>query len=763
MRWLAGPVASARRGGRRRAVLVVAASAGLIGPIAPAIALSGTAATGVAVAASHPGSVDMTVHPLVSGEAGYSHGSYVWTDYAYDDTGATKNDSAGGQATYPSSSEANAADLIQLQITPTTTGLRIRAILETLVDPALPLVGVGFDTDDNPATGAASVPGGSWVTEGRLGLEDMVTISSAGGTLLRWTGSGWSAEGHFPAKVDTAANMVEATVPSDLLAAPNTGHWGAVAVLGLATPGDTWIDGSGPIYDLGFVHAEDPCSEAANCTADLVTEIPGTVTGTSSGQWQDQRQASILAGKLEASDAEDVVDFGQLTRGATAMPEAHSPGFHTLLYYSPLNLGEGEPSANGFEGPTTLFAGPYQPYLVLVPKNASTPSPFLIFMHGLSENHLSNAYLFETSATAPYLEGGAFSIPAIVAFPLGRGTSYGYTGLGEQDVMDVYTDVTDRYDIDLNRVILSGMSMGGIGTFRIGEDYPDHFVALVPIVGEDSGADIPNINSTGTLENLIDTPVRMQNGVIDPLVSIPLVAQTDLALDKLGDVDYLDFEAARRTHEVDPPLINCWYLRYLSQDRVVNPARVVFGIDPANEYNDPATGLRLSHTSAYWVSGLQTRSGATTPSIDATTLADAVRTTVGTAVNEAGQNIVSGADDCGANPAAQTGDAWVEHGVSLSPGPGQPNSNGMVVKLAGLASATLDLSRMGLSTSSPLGVDLTGDGMAQLHLLGPWSATQVSVSRDGVPNGTLPVTNGEVVLSGDLSGRHEYVIAPVRP
>lgn len=754
MDWPGSKIRHCGRAGRRW-VLPVIVCATLLGPLAPALAISTSGP------APSPGSQDLTIHPLVSGEDGYSNGTYVWTDYAYDDSGPTKNGSVGGQATYPSSAApGNAADLVQLQLTPSGPGLRIRAILETLAKPNLPLLGVGFDTDNNPATGAASVPGGSWVTEGRLGLEDMVTVSSSGAALLRWTGATWSTVAHFPATVDTAANLMETTVPASLLATPKSGQWRAVGVLGLATAGDTWIDGSGPIYDLAFVHAEDACSEAATCIAGLVTEIPGTVTGTSSGQWQDQRQAAILAGSLNASEAEGAIDFGNLASGITAMPDAQAPGFHTLLYYSSLNLGEGEPSANGFEGPTTLFAGPYQPYLVLVPHGVQHPSSFLMFLHGLSENHLSNAYLFETSATAPFFEGGAFSVPAIVAFPLGRGTSYGYTGLGEQDVLDVFSDVTHRYDIDLNRVVLSGMSMGGIGTFRIGEDYPDRFVGIVPIVGEDSGADIPNVNSTGTLENLINMPVRMQNSVIDPLVSIPLVAQTDLALDKLGDVDYLDFEAARRTHEVDPPLINCWYLKYLADDRVTNPARVVFGIDPANEYNDTTTGLQLHHTGAYWVSGLQMRPGATAPSIDATSLADAVRSTVGAPVNGAGQNIVSGADDCGANPAAQTDDVWAEHGVALSPGPSQPTSNGMTVKLAGLASVTLDLTPMNLSTTSPLALDITGDGPASLHLVGPWKGGRVTLFRDGVPDGTLSVQSGEVALSGDLAGQHQFLVVP---
>lgn len=40
-----------------------------------------------------------------------------------------------------------------------------------------------------------------------------------------------------------------------------------------------------------------------------------------------------------------------------------------------------------------------------------------------------------------------------------------------------------RYAIDENRVILSGYSMGGFGTWNIGLRYPDRFAAIVPMAG----------------------------------------------------------------------------------------------------------------------------------------------------------------------------------------------------------------------------------------------------------------------------------------
>src|SRR4051794_38110307 len=75
-----------------------------------------------------PPSAEPTLGPLISGATSLVDGVHVWTDYAYDDRGT----SAGSAATYPSEADpGNAADLIQLQLTPGPRALRIRAVLET--------------------------------------------------------------------------------------------------------------------------------------------------------------------------------------------------------------------------------------------------------------------------------------------------------------------------------------------------------------------------------------------------------------------------------------------------------------------------------------------------------------------------------------------------------------------------------------------------------------------------------------------------------
>ena len=44
-------------------------------------------------------------------------------------------------------------------------------------------------------------------------------------------------------------------------------------------------------------------------------------------------------------------------------------------------------------------------------------------------------------------------------------------------------EVEDKYAVDTHRVYLTGISMGGFGTWHLGLKYPEKFAAIAPICG----------------------------------------------------------------------------------------------------------------------------------------------------------------------------------------------------------------------------------------------------------------------------------------
>ena len=123
------------------------------------------------------------------------------------------------------------------------------------------------------------------------------------------------------------------------------------------------------------------------------------------------------------------------------------------------------------------------PYRIFVPEGY-TPDrswPLVIGLHGASGSEntwLDRRRRGETENLSKRLsqERGY-----LLVAPSGRGPFTGYRGIGGQDVMDVLDRVLSIYNIDPERVYLTGHSMGGGGTWILGLRHAEKFAAIAPI------------------------------------------------------------------------------------------------------------------------------------------------------------------------------------------------------------------------------------------------------------------------------------------
>jgi poly(3-hydroxybutyrate) depolymerase len=137
--------------------------------------------------------------------------------------------------------------------------------------------------------------------------------------------------------------------------------------------------------------------------------------------------------------------------------------------------------------------GTLQPYALYVPRDydASRAWPLVVALHGAHSNHrhmLRRVFGLdnrpgENDEEASRNELPFPDVPALVVAPFGRGEIMGYDGLGEEDVLRVIADVERAYNVDRARVSLTGLSMGGGGTWTIGLGHPELFSALAPVCG----------------------------------------------------------------------------------------------------------------------------------------------------------------------------------------------------------------------------------------------------------------------------------------
>ncbi len=164
-----------------------------------------------------------------------------------------------------------------------------------------------------------------------------------------------------------------------------------------------------------------------------------------------------------------------------------------------------------------------QPYGLYLPKNYDPTKkyPFVLMLHGAGSNHrLSLKRVFgksnqpgENDVEASRYFQPWEDVDYIVASPFARGTM-GYQGIPEKDVWDVVADVKQRFNIDPNRMYLTGLSMGGGGTLWIGLTRPDVWAAIAPV------CPAPPPGTDQYVMNAFNYPVHFFQGDADPAVKV---------------------------------------------------------------------------------------------------------------------------------------------------------------------------------------------------------------------------------------------------
>lgn len=123
--------------------------------------------------------------------------------------------------------------------------------------------------------------------------------------------------------------------------------------------------------------------------------------------------------------------------------------------------------------------GTAQPYHLTIPASydPSKPIPLYVYLHGRSPHDpdLGHTWVGGSDRLGENAAGRNNSYIRVEAF--GRGNN-SFRWAGETDVLEVIAAIQERYNIDPNRILLAGFSMGGAGAWQIGLRMPDLFCGL---------------------------------------------------------------------------------------------------------------------------------------------------------------------------------------------------------------------------------------------------------------------------------------------
>jgi len=157
-------------------------------------------------------------------------------------------------------------------------------------------------------------------------------------------------------------------------------------------------------------------------------------------------------------------------------------------------------------------------YLLYLPeeygKTKSQKYPLVLFLHGAGETG-SDINMIKMHGVPKEVEKGR-KFPFIAVSP--QTPQYGWDPIMLTGLLD---EIEAKYRVDKDREYVTGLSMGGFGTFALAALTPDRFAAVAPICG---GA---NANLADKLKTV---PIWSFHGGKDPVV--PLSAEKPL-MDRL--------------------------------------------------------------------------------------------------------------------------------------------------------------------------------------------------------------------------------------
>jgi hypothetical protein len=680
--------------------------------------------------------------PRTCGAGRLAGGALFWTDFLYDDHGATGipvgdlkiQAPPRGTYVYPDGPAAgNGADIFRVAIGLTDTHTWWRIDWNTLLDASVPIALFTFDTD--PArTADEKWPAGAGVRSAGIDMALLVSGRSAA-----WIDLTTQITTPVELSVDMAARSFLAQVPRSLV--DPTRSWTVRLAAGLANAtGDGFADvpavrgalpGQPNVYNVAFrTSAQEP---------------------PHLNFWSDSAQAAALSSG-DVSEFAVTVPWAQLAAGETA-PEPVITGPSTRWYVSSVELGQGV-APDDILSTKPQFLGRVQPYSICVPSSYAPGRalPLTLLLHSLALGQTQFA------AIDPNLLHQVCDVrDSVVVTPLARGPSTWYFDTGELDVWEVWARVAEQIGTDPNRTVVSGYSMGGYATYKFGLSYPQVFsqavvlagppacgVRLLPGVGIPADLDLDSPcaregDSWKLLANARWLPYVIAHGLIDELVPFASAAEQVLELDRLG------YRHRFTVYPLEDHVV--WALQDKFEDpiahmgtglRQADPGHITFAWYPQLVRAD----LGIGPHQVWWVSEL-TADPAVTARRGAVAEVDA-RSYARPDPTHTVRHHRGVVLDFDPTPAFYSELDW-------RVGPPVPALPYLTLRLTGVASLTVDVARAGLATLASSTIMVATDIAAQITLGGLPAGAEVELDdRVAGPIVAVPPGRHRITLRVDV-------------
>jgi predicted peptidase len=145
-------------------------------------------------------------------------------------------------------------------------------------------------------------------------------------------------------------------------------------------------------------------------------------------------------------------------------------------------------------------------YIIKLPENQKEKFPLLVFLHGSGERG-SDLELVKNHS--PFTYQNLMKTDVALLAPQCPANTWWNTNA----IYELIQSICKQYNIDKSRIYLTGLSMGGWGTWKLATEHPELFAAVAPVCG------VTDTNIFRNIEVLKNTPVHIFHGALDDIVS----------------------------------------------------------------------------------------------------------------------------------------------------------------------------------------------------------------------------------------------------
>lgn len=145
-------------------------------------------------------------------------------------------------------------------------------------------------------------------------------------------------------------------------------------------------------------------------------------------------------------------------------------------------------------------------YVLQLPENQKGRFPLMVFLHGSGERGND---LEKVKNHSPFTYQNLMKTDVAILAPQCPENTW----WNSDEIYELILSISNSYNVDKSRIYLTGLSMGGWGTWKLATEHPELFAAVAPVCG------VTDIEIYKNVEVLKNTPVHIFHGALDDIVS----------------------------------------------------------------------------------------------------------------------------------------------------------------------------------------------------------------------------------------------------